>query len=55
MPTRTAQSAAHKGIDTMKAPITSTQAMAHPAVVETINALGAIADELRAERDALTT
>lgn len=37
----------------MKAPITSAQAMSHPAVVETINALGQIADELRAERDAL--
>lgn len=33
----------------MKAPITSAQAMSHPAVVETINALGKIADELRAE------
>ena len=32
----------------MKAPITSAQAMSHPTVVETINALGAIADEQRA-------
>lgn len=32
----------------MKAPITSAQAMLHPTVVETINALGTIADEHRA-------
>lgn len=31
----------------MEAPITSAQAMSHPTVVETINALGAIADEQR--------
>jgi hypothetical protein len=33
----------------MKAPITSAQAMSHPTVVETINTLGGIAVELRAE------
>jgi hypothetical protein len=33
----------------MKAPITSAQAMSHPTVVETINTLGEIAAELRAE------
>lgn len=32
----------------MKAQITSAQAMLHPTVVETVNALGAIADEQRA-------
>jgi hypothetical protein len=31
----------------MKAPITAAQAMAHPAVVETINALAAMANEQR--------
>ena len=42
----------------MKAPITTAQAMSHPDVVLTINALGKMADELRAEnrvlRDSLT-
>ena len=37
----------------MKAPITSAQAMLHPTVVETINALGTIADEHRALTDGL--
>ena len=37
----------------MKAPITTAQAMSHPDVVMTINTLGKMADELRAERDAL--
>lgn len=32
----------------MKAPITSAQAMLHPTVVDTLNALVAIADEQRA-------
>ena len=35
----------------MKAPITSAQAMSHPTVVETVNALGEIADELRSKCD----
>lgn len=40
-----------------KSPITAAQAMRHPAVVETINTLGQMADELRsklekAEKDA---
>ena len=33
----------------MKAPITTAQAMSHPDVVQTINTLGKMADELRAE------
>jgi hypothetical protein len=33
----------------MKAPITSAQAMHHPAVVETINVLSELCRELRAE------
>ena len=33
----------------MKAPITSAQAMSHPTVVDTVNALGEIADELRSK------
>lgn len=33
--------------------ITDAQAMNHPTVAATINALGEIADELRAERDTL--
>lgn len=37
----------------MKAPITTAQAMSHPDVVLTINALGKIADELRAENEKL--
>ena len=36
----------------MKAPITSAQAMLHPTVVETVNAIGAIADEVLAIRSA---
>ena len=35
----------------MRAPITSAQAMSHPTVVETINALGAIADEQREHKE----
>ena len=38
----------------MKPPITSAQAMSHPAVFETVNSLGKMADELRAEVEALT-
>lgn len=38
----------------MKPPITASQAMAHPAVFETVNSLGKMADELRAEVEALT-
>lgn len=38
----------------MKPPITSAQAMSHPAVFETVNSLGKMADELRTEVDALT-
>ena len=37
----------------MKTTITTAQAMSHPDVALTINTLGAMADELRAERDAL--
>ena len=37
----------------MKPPITATQAMSHPAVFETVNSLGQMADELCAEVDAL--
>lgn len=36
----------------MKAPITSAQAMAHPTVVETVNALGQMCEELRAQLEA---
>lgn len=36
----------------MKAPITTAQAMNHPDVVLTINTLGKMADELRAENEA---
>ena len=39
----------------MKASITSAQAMSHPTVVETINALGQMCDELRTENTALRT
>ena len=39
----------------MTKPITSAQAMSHPAVVETINALGKMCDELRTENTALRT
>ena len=38
----------------MKPPITAAQAMSHPAVFETVNSFGKMADELRAEVDALT-
>ena len=38
----------------MKSPITAAQAMSHPAVFETVNSLGKMADELCAEVDALT-
>jgi len=37
----------------MKARITTAKAMSHPDVVATLNAFGQLADELRAERDAL--
>lgn len=37
----------------MKAPITTAQAMSHPDVVLTINTLGKMADELRAENEKL--
>ena len=36
----------------MKAPITTAQAMTHPAVAETINTLGKMCDELRATLEA---
>ena len=39
----------------MKAPITSAQAMLHPTVVETVNALGKIADEHRALAEVLVS
>jgi len=37
----------------VKAPITPAQAMAHPSVIETINALGAVADEQRKHKERL--
>ena len=37
----------------MKAPITTAQSMSHPDVVLTINTLGKMADELRAENEKL--
>lgn len=37
----------------MKAPITTAQAMSHPDVAITINTLGKMADELRAENERL--
>jgi len=36
-------------VEAMKAPITSAQAMSHPAVVATINVLSELCKELRAE------
>ena len=38
----------------MKPQITAAQAMSHPAVFETVNSFGKMADDLRAEVDALT-
>ena len=38
----------------MKPPITAAQAMSHPAVFETVNSFGKMADELCAEVEALT-